>query len=484
VSIEDAFETALRGDFVPLLEGRERASAEDRTAIDALVALASDRPPPRDARGPRAVRPLALHAFLSADRRRLAEVCAVAPAPQRILAEGWAAIFDGRALPTASAELDASSKVELSVQRAFATLEEGDVEKATELARRAMRMARTEGFVFLEYAASIVLARVRRYSGKPHLATRILAALSQVAPGPWRAFVQWERALGLDAIGRPIWNATGALAGMLEHAARGARAEFDAAAAYRSTFRPLDRELEAVGAAIDPARAAASAWSRGSDAASPGEIAGLAVSSVDSEGAEHAGVLVAVGPSAPARRLLRAGAGLLDRAVRVDTSYGLSQARTYHLLAELAFAGPSGLDRDEVFRRVYGFAFQPSHSGVLRTLIHRARTAIEGAGDIARSDTGLALVPSKPFVFPDPRCAQSLESLVLRSLALREGRASAREISESLGVSSRTVQTALKELVLEGVCAMDGKGPAVSYKLEDTTFWEPTLDRLSLRGLV
>jgi hypothetical protein len=492
--IDEAFEVALRGDFVPLLAARASASTADRIAIDAVVSLASDRPPPRaaDARAHsarRALAPMALHAFLSADRRRLDEVLSAHDAlgERREVASGWAALFDGKPIASEGGETDAANKVELAAQRAFAALEEGDIARAIELSRRATRMARTEGFVFLEYLASIVLARVRRYSGKPHLATRILAALAQVAPGPWRAFVQWERALTLDAVGRPMWSSTDALARMLDAASRGDRVGFEAAAEFRSGLRPLDRELEAVAAAIDPARARASIerWYNGEIAESPGEIAGFTGSSVDAEGEEHAGVLVLVSPDAPARRILRAGAGLLDRGARADVSYALAQARTYQLLAELAFAGPSGLDREVAFRRVYGFAFQPAtHAGVLRTLVHRARSVIEGAADIARSDTRLSLVPVRAFVFPDPRCAQSIESLVLRSLALREGRASASEIAEALGVSARTVQTALKDLVLEGVCAVDGKGRAVSYKLEDTTFWEPTLDRMSPRGIL
>ena len=53
----------------------------------------------------------------------------------------------------------------------------GNLREATELGRRAARMAQAEALSHHEYLAHITLARIRRYSGRPHLALHILAAL-------------------------------------------------------------------------------------------------------------------------------------------------------------------------------------------------------------------------------------------------------------------------------------------------------------------
>jgi len=62
----------------------------------------------------------------------------------------------------------------------------GDLSEAMRAARRASRMARTEGFPQQEYLAHLLLARLRRLNGVPHLATHILNALFEIAPPPYQ----------------------------------------------------------------------------------------------------------------------------------------------------------------------------------------------------------------------------------------------------------------------------------------------------------
>jgi predicted ArsR family transcriptional regulator len=65
---------------------------------------------------------------------------------------------------------------------------------------------------------------------------------------------------------------------------------------------------------------------------------------------------------------------------------------------------------------------------------------------------------------------------VLRCIA-REGRMAARSISDALGISIRSAQSALEELVQNGSCQRHKIGRAVEYAVEDTTFQEPTAHR-------
>src|SRR5262249_16951806 len=64
---------------------------------------------------------------------------------------------------------------------------------ATECARRACRMARTEMLADPEVLAGLTLARTRRMSGRPYLAARIVDELRRRAPPC--AWIDWELAL-------------------------------------------------------------------------------------------------------------------------------------------------------------------------------------------------------------------------------------------------------------------------------------------------
>src|SRR6185503_16180147 len=65
--------------------------------------------------------------------------------------------------------------IDASVQQALSATLSGEVEKATQVARRASRMARTEALPQQEFLAHLVLARARRLSRLAHLSIRILS---------------------------------------------------------------------------------------------------------------------------------------------------------------------------------------------------------------------------------------------------------------------------------------------------------------------
>ena len=102
-----------------------------------------------------------------------------------------------------------------------------------------------------------------------------------------------------------------------------------------------------------------------------------------------------------------------------------------------------------------------------------ARAHIEGLGEIVRDAGRLRMRVARAVAVPDPRCVQPTSEQVLRCIA-REGKMAARDISDALGISVRSAQSALEELVQNGSCQRLKVGRAVEYAVEDTTFQEPT----------
>jgi DNA-binding transcriptional ArsR family regulator len=144
------------------------------------------------------------------------------------------------------------------------------------------------------------------------------------------------------------------------------------------------------------------------------------------------------------------------------------------LLAILALAGASGLDDSTCFTRTYGFAYVPDlHRGVFDVLLHRARIAVQGAARLERASGRIALSATRPLLVPDPCTAQSMSDRVLRFLA-EQGRASAKQAAEGLGVSLRAVQGALTALSEADACVIERQGRHVTYAIEDSVFSEPT----------
>lgn len=409
----------------------------------------------------------------------------------------------------ASRQSAAATVIDANVIRALAALSNGALDEAIELSRRASRMAQSEALSHHEYLANITLARVRRYSGRPHLALHILAALDRVAPATWSGWIGWECLLAggtrppRDTLDFPSARAERPLRELLESARSGDRSKFDAAAeaALRAAqiWPALAAEVGGLVAALDPSAReipeSMAAWIRGETATIPFGLHGVGISHAGDPKGEDATAYVLARPGQPGRRFLRPGLALAPPARMLGRDAVRSGARTETGIAALTLAGEGGDTRDAVFRRVYGFTFVPyRHRAVLDTLCHRMRALLGSAGDIRRDEAetmaaaeagsvstsppattpSIALVLREAIVVRDMRCVLPVADRVLRSLALL-GATSANSAAESLRMPLRTVQAVLQQLVAEGACTIERDGRRVAYRIEDTTFTEITV---------
>ncbi len=405
-------------------------------------------------------------------------------------ARGWAALLAAdadQALASAEelrtlavAHSLAGSMIESQVLKAMAASSSA-LEDAVAHGRRASRMARTESLPQEEYLANLVLARLRRFQGKPHLAARILASLLRVAPSPWRPWMMWELSLAgapvdVGALGTqdtPSANAVRELNQLLRAARSGKRASFDDAArsllGHVEGIEDLAREAETVAALLDPTRTgsmAVQSFRSGKTDAIPHGLGGLAVSHGESEAAH-------VFSSAEQRtRVLTPGIALLGDAHRLASVH--RQARTDSTISAVLLSGPDGIAEDELFARVYGFAYQPSlHQSVRGVLYHRVRQRLGSSAELARENGRMTIRHAGALLTPDPRCSPPAEHALLLVLA-SAGRTSAKEAAELLGIPIRTAQDALRRLVEEGACRAVKEGRRLHYHVEDTTYLDPT----------
>jgi DNA-binding transcriptional ArsR family regulator len=371
--------------------------------------------------------------------------------------------------------------IEAVTVRALAATAAGDLAGALRLARRVSRMARTEAMPQLEILAHLVLARLRRLTGKPHLGTRILSALFRVAPPPWRPWLEWELVLARGE-GASVGEAALELEALLVAARGGDRPAFDrtgaALAARAASFAPVSSDLGLLWAALDPGVPAAATppalepFCRGAVDEPPLGLVGVAGGR--DEEAPVAWVLSR--PGVAPRRLLAPGDGLARAAGPVRTlqeSEG-RQLRTDSAIAVLALAGPDGIDEGSLFRRLYGFEYEPvRHQSVRAVLYGRVRKRLGDAAELERQEGRLRLVHEEALLVPDPRCSPPPETRILRVLAERR-EAPAREVAERLGIPLRTVQEALRRLADDGALRAERRAHGLHYVLEDTTFSEPT----------
>lgn len=329
-------------------------------------------------------------------------------------------------------------------------------------------MAATEELPECAFLANLVLARVRRLAGRPHLATHILATLRRYAPASWRRWMAWELTLAFGRAGASLVEGEGETArDAIERALRG-----DSVGAPRlvrddlRTLRALvDGSVEA-GADEDAVRA----FREGRAHTVPRGLHGIAA--VEAGGA--AAWVIAGRTSPPTRVLSLALPRLLEEGVVILPQSQRHRGRADTLLAACALAGPSGIDEDTLFSASYGFAYDVAlHGGPFGVTVHRARLRIAELGSLERGDGIVRLIARAPVALPDPRCAVGTEDRALQHVALG-GRASARAIAEALDVSLRSAQQALEALVREGLCGRERDGNAVVYRVEDTTFHEPT----------
>jgi hypothetical protein len=376
--------------------------------------------------------------------------------------------------PSISEERDPAVVIEAASLEAMRASAARDLAEATKIARRASRMARTESFPEEEYLANVVLSRVRRLAGRPHLAARILGALDRVAPDAWRPWIGWE--LVLAGASDVSDRARGFTAALLEWSRAIGAADFAAIARSRRELGDrvhgeLRRDLETVEALLglsDPEERTR-AWIFGEVHA---VVDGLHGFGAGETGAEAAMVLAA--PGTRARRILTIAARChAERAAILPAGPG-RQARTEATIALLALAGEGGLDEDDLFRHIYGFEYKPElHRAVRNMLLHRVRGRLEEVATLERSGRMVRVLPLRAFLVPDPRCSPPPEDAVLLAIA-RWGRVSPKDTATRLGIPLRTAQAILRRLADEGVFRVEADGRALFYTLEDTTFREPT----------
>ncbi len=414
----------------------------------------------------------------------------------------------------ASASRDPRLVVEVTALRALVLASLAKTGDALTFARRASLMARTEAEPDAELLANIVLARMRRHVGKPHLAVRILDALARLVPEAPRAWLEWERLLAggtspIDALEpepdattsattaataarAPMPTTTPARTGrrLLLAARAGDRAEFERAAADLTdatvTWTDVQDEARALIALLDPDRAVPDSlreFRHGTDEALRYGLFGARVAPGEQEPGIN--VFALARPGEKGRRVLIDGLGLFapGRLIACEEGARRAHGRTDSGLAMLVLAGPDPTSEAEFFRRVYGFAYSPrTHRGVLDVLLHRMRKRIEPSGTITRTDGHLALSLRVAVAVADPRCAPPAAARILSALA-RQPLATADGVAARLGITLRAAQLALQQLVNDGACVARRMGRHLEFQLCDSTFREPTgTDALRRKG--
>lgn len=377
-------------------------------------------------------------------------------------------------------------RVDAASTRALILHEEERLEEALGAARRAARMAATEGLRAPRTLASLILARIRAGLGQAVHATRITESLAGWASPEWSGWIACERlfasGLGVAEFAlAPVADASApseaarALVAMMRAARQRKRAELGRQAALLSATPVLVRRVRAALGLLDPAidpddlEPAVAEFVRGEGGILPLGLSGLGA---PDEGGEDSTAWILRPPGAPGRRIARLGLSLAEA-----PPLPASQRRTGRedvALAVLALAGDEGVPYATLIRRVYRAAYAPElHDAKLRVLGHRVGARLGALGHVRASHGQLALHVESPVLVPDPRCALGPEDRVLHALA-RRGRASSRELAEELAIPLRTVQSAVRELLEDGACREEPRGRSVQYVVEDTTYAEPT----------
>jgi len=152
----------------------------------------------------------------------------------------------------------------------------------------------------------------------------------------------------------------------------------------------------------------------------------------------------------------------------------------FALLVELARAAPGSVARDALAARAFeARRINASHRGRLRVEIGRLRKVLDGLGaePVATAD-GYALASRRPVAVLVPRDQDDASRV---AILLGDGAAwSAQRVAESAGISKRTTQRALAELVDSGRAVRTGRGRNVRYARPGA----PIASRMLLLGLV
>jgi hypothetical protein len=433
---------------------------------------------------------------------RLVEGCDPSAAVELTIARLWLAVLAGPApgdaetaggaFESASALRQARLVVETTILRSLVAVGTGDVPAAIELARRAMRMARTEEFPLEQYLAALTLARLRRRTGRSHLALHILSALEKAAPPAFQPWVAWESlcagrlgsvADSMDSPG-PARDAASAATALVRAALDGQRPAFDQAAgrllAAAAGFADVSAEAHSLVGLLDghgrPYDPDIAEWRGGDKQDAPRGLGGVGLLGEADPMRELPVAIVFASPHTASFRILRPGRALLPPARDLEiVGQPPRSSRADVGLAVLAMAGEKGLDRTAFFQRVYGFPFRPQiHQELLDMLIVRMRRRLDESGEIQRDahTRDIVLRLREPLLIPDSRCVLPLPARILRVLAQR-GELSAADAALALRISVRAVHAALRELVDDGACMPDRDRQderRVRYHVVDTTF--------------
>ena len=394
----------------------------------------------------------------------------------------------------ASARKDAALVIESAALRALAAAYAGETPRALVTARRASRMARTEAIPEQEYVAHLALAHVRRLTGHPHLATRILGALAQAAPPPFYGWLRWELVMAgaLETAQRlaesmpSVRTSSAEAAAALEEIVGAAEScdvrRWDAARAVLDRHARSPMIAADAGAVLDacdlertPRDTDVIAWCAGATAEGPSRLHGILTRRGSAPPDDSAIAYVIAHPHGERRRIPR----LVWSFSRTDGVVVLAQGRRKQgrvetLVSALALAGDGGLDETDCFAEVYEFVYEPEvHKNIFHVLVHRAREWLGDAGTVEVGGGRISLRLERPVLVPDPRCTKPMQDRLLRAVAENRG-ATAKDIARAIGVSLRVAQAALQELSADGACLAQREGKQVRYVVEDTTFSEPT----------
>lgn len=403
------------------------------------------------------------------------------------LIAGWLRVMDGsgagiqsvsdRVRRRATERGWASMAVEAVLLAAGGHMVAGALEDATALARRACRMARTEHMWMAHFSASLLLARLRRLRGRPHLAGVIAADCLRAAPPLWSGQLQWEMlfagSVPPESSTRegPADTAAASAARLME---RGAFDEVELSALAETVRQsaPHAADVQALVAATNPYSRAlpppVGPWIAGARPEVPGQLAGLVSPSWAPERPP-----VAVGlPARPGRRVL--GFARSESISLLDL-HGTRPSRPEAVAAALLLAGAKGLTRSELFEAAYGFAYRKElHEPSFKVARHQAKKLLGSSALVEVDGEHITATATAPVAVVDPRCQHPLPDVLLRQIAAAGG-ASARDLAGRLNVSLRSIQAALHEMVEDGVCIPERSGRTVHYVVEDTTFCELTV---------
>jgi hypothetical protein len=151
----------------------------------------------------------------------------------------------------------------------------------------------------------------------------------------------------------------------------------------------------------------------------------------------------------------------------------------FALLVELARAAPRSVPRDVLAERIFDARrVNASHRARLRVEVGRLRKLLEGldAEPVATAD-GYALASRREVAILVPRDEDDASRV---ALLLGDGATwSAQRVSETAGISKRTAQRALGELVTAGRAVRTGSGSSVRYHRPAM----PIASRMLLLGL-